>query len=129
MMLQFEECRQWRLIFARKKLTHTQKEKLKRVLDHISFPCGTQLQDYFNLLQDIMDTAFMRNLDCNEPIERLYHSVKFADICMYCSLKNVTPLNDTEVVYPQCESCSEKNKIPGVYTQRNKLFHSNPLLF
>ena len=72
MMVQCEECRQWRLIYARKKLTRTQKQQLERVLDHISFSCGTQLQDYSDLPQDMMDTVFTRNLDCNEPIERLY---------------------------------------------------------
>ena len=57
-------------------------------------------------------------LDCNEPIERLYYSAKFTDICIHCSSESVSPWNDTEEFYPQCESCSEKSKIPNVKTQR-----------
>ena len=49
MMLQCEKSGQWRLIYASKKLTHTQKQQLERVLDHISFSCGMQLQDYSDL--------------------------------------------------------------------------------
>ena len=120
MMLQCEECGQWRLIYARKKLTHTQKQQLERVLDHISFSCGTQLQDYSDLPQDMMDTVFTRNLDCNEPVERLYYSAKFADICIHCSSESVSPWNDTEDFYPQCENCSEKSKIPNVKAQTKK---------
>ena len=120
MMVQCEECGQWRLIYARKKLTRTQKQQLERVLDHISFSCGTQLQDYSDLPQDMMDTVFTRNLDCNEPIERLYYSAKFADICVHCSSESVSPWNDTKEFYPQCESCSEKTKIPNVKAQRKK---------
>ena len=60
MMLQCQECGQWRLIYAIKKLSCTQKQQLERVLDHISFSCGTQLQDYPDLPQDMMDTVFTR---------------------------------------------------------------------
>ena len=68
----------------------------------------------------MMDTVFTRNLDCNEPIERLYYSAKFADICVHCSSESVSPWNDTKEFYPQCESCSEKTKIPNVKAQRKK---------
>lgn len=77
MMLQCEECGQWQLIYARKKLTRPQKQQLERVLDHISFSCGTQLQDYSDLPQDMNDMVFTRNLNCNKPIEKLYYSAKF----------------------------------------------------
>ena len=105
-----------------KQLTRTQRQQLERVLDHISFLCGMQLQDYSDLPQDMMDMVFTRNLDSNEPIERLYYSVKFADICIHCSSESVSPWNDTEEFYPQCESCSKKSKIPNVKkAQRKKL--------
>ena len=110
MMLQCEECGQCRLIYAKKKLTHTQKQQLERVLDHVSFSCGTQLQDYSDLPQDMMDVAFARQLDCNEPIERLYYSAKFADICVHCSSENVTAWNDSEEFYPQCDDCTDSGK-------------------
>ena len=72
MMLQCEECGQRRLIYAKKKLTRIQKQQLERVLEYVSCSYGTQLQDYSNLPQDMMDMVFARNLNCNEPIERLH---------------------------------------------------------
>ena len=114
MMLQCEECGQWQLIYARKKLTRPQKQQLERVLDNISFSCGTQLQDYSDLPQDMNDMVFTRNLNCNKPIEKLYYSAKFTDICIHCSSESVSPWNDPKDFYPQCEICSEKEKFPNV---------------
>ena len=54
-----------------------------------------------------------------EPVW-LYYSSKFADICVHCSSESVSPWNDTKEFYPQCESCSEKTKIPNVKAQRKK---------
>jgi len=34
--------------------------------------------------------------------------------------ESVSPWNDTEEFYPQCESCSEKSKIPNVKAQRKR---------
>ena len=118
-----------RLIYAKKKLTHTQKQQLERVLDHVSFSCGTQLQDYSDLPQDMMDMVFARNLNCNEPIERLYYSAKFADICVHCSSESVSPWNDSEEFYPQCEGCSEKSKIANTNFLGRKPLHSTVTLF
>ena len=105
---------------GRSKPMHTPMQQLECVLDHISYSCGTQLQDYSDLPQDMMDTVFTRNLDCNEPIQRLYYSANFADICIHCSSESVRPWNGTEEFYPLCESCSEKSKIPNVKAQRKK---------
>ena len=122
MMLQCEECGQWRLIYAKKKLTCTQKQQLERVLNHVSFSCGTQLQDYSDLLQDMMDMVFARKLNCNEPIERLFYSAKFADICVHCSSESVSPWNDTEEFYPVWKSFREKQDC-----QYKKLLGKRPL--
>ncbi len=119
MMLQCEECGQWRLIYSRKKLTKIQKQQLERVLDHISFSCGAQLQDYTDLPVDLMDLVFARNLSCNDPVEKLYYSAKFADICVHCS-GVVDPWNDTEEFYPQCLNCSSKTKILNTKRQSTR---------
>ena len=120
MMLQCEECGQWRLIYSKKKLSRTQKQQLERVLDHVSYSCGTQLQDYSEFPQDMMDVVFTRHLFCNDPVERLYYSAKFADICLHCSSESVSPWADTEEFYPQSEGCSEETKIPNVKALRRK---------
>ena len=39
-----------------------------------------------------------RQMSCEEPIERLYYSAKFTDICVHCSAP-VAPWNDKEQYY------------------------------
>ena len=73
----------------------------------------------------MMDTVFTRSLNCNEPIERLYYWTKSLDICVHCSSESVSPWNDTEEFYPQCENCYEKSKIPNLKAQWKKLQQSN----
>ena len=53
------------------------------------------------------ETVFVREMSCEEPIEKLY-SAKFTDImcllfCSSCSW------NDKEQYYPQCEGCGDKH--------------------
>ena len=43
---------------------------------------------------------------------------------MHYSSESVSPWNDSEEFYPQCESCSEKSKIPKVKAQRKKTSNS-----
>ena len=45
MMLLCDECGMWRLIYATKKLTSTEKIVLNKVLDGMSFSCGADLQE------------------------------------------------------------------------------------
>ena len=52
--------------------------------------------------------VFARKLNCNEPIERLFYSAKFADIYIHCSSQSVSPWNDTEEFYPVLKSFREK---------------------
>jgi len=46
-------------------------------------------------------------MSCEDPIEKLYYSTKFADICVYCGCA-VDPWSNKEPYYPQCEECREK---------------------
>ena len=73
----------------------------------------------------MMDTVFTRSLNCNEPIERLYYWTKSLDICVHCSSESVSPWNDAEEFYSQCENCYEKSKIPNLKAQWKKLQQSN----
>ena len=49
-------------------------------------------------------------MHCNEPIEKLYYSAKFEDICIHCAA-NVPPWSENEPYYPQCEDCMDKPRI------------------
>ena len=58
-------------------------------------------------------------MSCEEPIEKLYYSAKFTDICVYCSAP-VAPWNDKEQYYPQCEGCREKPPISNAKKSKAK---------
>ncbi len=105
-----EECGQWRLIYARRKLKKKDKQQLERELDYLSFSCGAQLQDC-EIPQDLMDVVYIRKLQCNDPVEKLYYAASFIDICVYCSPETVEPWSNLEEFYPQCTSYSSKPKI------------------
>ena len=45
----------------------------------------------------------MRQLQCEEPVEKLYYSMGYEPICIYCSSEdNLDIPNDS---YPICEFC------------------------
>ena len=80
-MLECEECGMWRLIYE---LTKAQSDNLQAALEGMSFSCGAPLQE-LELPSDLIDTVFVRSLNCNEPIEALYYSAKYQPICVYCA--------------------------------------------
>ena len=82
-MLECEECGMWRLLYAKNKLSVGERTALQQVLDKWSFTCGAQLQD-LNLAGCLAD-VYVREMSCNEPIERLYYSAKYESICIYCA--------------------------------------------
>ena len=116
MMLMCDECEMWRLVYSRRKLKQNEKKELEKALDGMSFSCGAQLQDS-DIPEYLKDVVFVRKISCEDPIEKLYYSAKFEDICVYCS-GSVPPWSDTEAFYPQCRSCAEKPKIPN--SKKNK---------
>lgn len=75
------------------------KEQLQHVLDGMSFSCGAKLQDA-DILSTLKDVVFVRPLACEEPIEKLYYSAKFEDICIYCATP-VPPWSTSELYYPR----------------------------
>ena len=118
MMLMCEECSMWRLICSKRKLKQAGKIKLEQALDGMSFSCGAQLQDA-NIPEHLKDTVFVRRISCEEPVEKLYYSAKFQDICVHCAADEVAPWSDLEPHCPQCDGCSDKPKIPNAKKIKN----------
>ena len=120
MLLQCEECGQWKWIYAEKQLTCTQKHQLERVRDHISFSCGMHLQDYSDLPQDMMDTVFTFYKKSRlqwTNIKAVLFSVVHRHLHILLIREWVTNTDELS----KCESCSEKSKIPNAKVQRKKL--------
>ena len=78
------KCEMWRLVYSRRKLKQNEKKELEKALDGMSFSCGAQLQDS-DIPEYLKDVVFVRKMSCEDPIEKLYYSAKFEDICVYCS--------------------------------------------
>ena len=74
-------------------LKQNEKKELEKALDGMSFSCGAQLQDS-DIPEYLKDVVFVRKISCEDPIEKLYYSAKFEDICVYCS-GPVPPWSDT----------------------------------
>ena len=96
----------WRLLYCRYKLSKKEKADLKTVLQDISFTCGAQLQDLE--LPGYLNEVYTRRIACEEPIEGLYFSAKYASICVYCAA-DVDSVRKEK--YPQCRDCACKPAI------------------
>ena len=71
-------------------------------LDDLSFSCGSQLNE--------VNLVFVKDLQCNNPVEALYYSADNVDICVHCCADIETNMTPKEY-YPQCEDCVDKDKI------------------
>ena len=118
MMLLCEECEMWRLVYSKRKLKKNEREELEGALDGMLFSCGAQLQDA-DIPMYLKDVVYVRQMSCEDPIEKLYYSAKFEDICVYCAA-SVPPWSDTEPYYPQCSSCADKQPIPNAKKSSSK---------
>ena len=98
----------WRLIYATRKLRASEKQLLEHALDGLSFSCGSLLQEA-DLPQELQSVVHVRNLQCHDPVESLYYSADYEDICVYCSQE--LPSASRSEYFPQCEDCAEKPKI------------------
>lgn len=106
-----DECGMWRLVYATKKLKTHEIRKLNVALSDLSFSCGADLQEG-DLPDELVGVVYAKKMFCNEPIEKLYYAANFNDICVHCA-GEVDPWSNTEEFYPQCEDCSEKERIPN----------------
>ena len=68
----------------------------------------------------LKDIVFMRQLQCHSPIEKLYYSAKYSDICIYCAIAVPRWNYDKEQFYPQCADCSAKPAIENEHFKKRK---------
>lgn len=107
LMVQCEECGMWRLIYSKKKVSSQAKSELERKLSNFDFSCGASTSD-MDLPDELSDVHF-RDLRCEDPVEKLYYSMGYEQICIYCSTED--DLDTSENYYPICVSCMS-NKEP-----------------
>ena len=108
MMLECEHCGRWRLLYCQQKLTKQERESLQEALADVSFTCGAPLQELE--LPGKLANVYVRDISCEEPIERLYYTAMYPPICVYWA-HSVSDKSNSEF-YPQCPSCGDKSKIP-----------------
>ena len=60
------------------------KSSMGQRLNGLPFLLGVQLQDS-DLPDYLEEIVFVRKLICEDPVEKLYYSAKFEDICINCS--------------------------------------------
>ena len=99
------------MLYAKRKLNKQERIEVEKRLNGLSFSCGAQLQDS-DLPDYLKEIVFVWKLARKDPVEKLYYSAKFEDICIYCS-GPVNPWSDQEPFYPQCVACQDKDKIPN----------------
>ena len=100
----------WRLIFSKKKLSAPARSALQVILEDVSYTCGASLDDLD--LPDNLKQVVIRYHNCGDPIEKLYYSAGFEDICIHCAATSDLVENLPESAYPLCHLCSV-NKQPS----------------
>ena len=105
LMAQCEECLKWRLVYSRHKLSAQQRAMLENKFEDFSFSCGCDLADVG------LDEVFVRDLTCNDHVEKLYYSLGHETICIYCSEQIEKTILESPN-YPQCEGCKD---LPAVH--------------
>lgn len=108
-MLQCDECSKWRLVYAKHKLKKEQYEKLQDELEDASFSCGSQLSELLGEKHAELP-VYVKDLTCEDLIEKLYYTVGHEPICIYCS-DLVSDYNKSSVHYPLCTFCNTKQSI------------------
>ena len=83
-------------------MTSDKQVKLQRVLDDFIYTCGSKLHD-LQVPQEF-ENVEVKDHSCHDPIEKLYYSVKFDPICIYCGRNQ---LFTSENVYPKCTECDD----------------------
>ena len=81
MMMLCEECGMWRLLYCKTKLKKPQRTVLESLLDTYSYTCGSSLKDIGFPFSEV----YVCNINCYDPIEKLYYSAGYAPTCIYCA--------------------------------------------
>ena len=122
LVIQCDECDMWRLLFSKLKLRPQSLERLKSVLEDISYTCGSTFEDIE--MPDDLQTVCVRVHKCFDHVEKLYYSCGFPEIiCIYCCqvlpAPQATSSAEMETTYyPQCSDCSTKLPIKKVQRSR-----------
>ena len=106
-MVQCLECGMWRLVYAKKKLSAQAKRGLERKLCDLDLSCGASLFD-LDLPTPLRDVD-CRDLRSEDPVEKLYYSMGYEPICIYCSSED--DLDNPEECYPICASCASAKQL------------------
>ena len=77
-MVQYEECAMWWLLYAPRKLSSVARQELKSLLEDYTFSCGAALSDLE--LPSVLSEVCARDLQCYDPVEKLYYSVHYDPI-------------------------------------------------
>ena len=83
------------------------RQNLVTILDEYTFTCGATLSDLE--LSDSLSDVCVRDLQCYDPLEKLYFSMNYNPICIHCCSED--NLVSVQGCYPQCESCKHKEPV------------------
>ena len=85
-----------------------EREELEEALADFTFTCGAPLQELH--LAGKLAEVYVKDISCEDPIERLYYTAKYPPICVYCAC-SMPEGNAAAEHYPQCSGCSHKPNI------------------
>ena len=94
----------WHLLYAPRKFSSVARQELESVLEDYTFSCGAALSDLE--LPSVLSEVCARDLQCYDPVEKLYYSMNYNPICIYCCADENLVTKDG--YYPQCEFCQDK---------------------
>ncbi|XP_053405192.1 uncharacterized protein LOC123536040 [Mercenaria mercenaria] len=120
------DCGKRRVVYAAKKFTYIEQQRLSRVKEEKLYVCGSTLFPGLDL-QDVVVVKEGQN--CQSPIETTYYADvnnKMEDICFYCgcaeNLADNPALHDLReqfgTVRPICEACWVSGKEPSTRNKR-----------
>ena len=81
----------------------------KLYLSYFDFSCGASTLDIG--LSDELSNAHFRDFRCEDPVEKLYYSMGYEQICIIILFSTEDDLDTSENYYPICVSCMS-NKEP-----------------
>ena len=104
-MVKCEECEMWCLLYSPRKLSSTARQELATLLDDYTFTCGASLNDLE--LPSTLAEVCVRDLQCYDPVEKLYYSMNYDRICVYCYSED--NLVSAQGCYHQCAGCKQSS--------------------
>ena len=103
LMVECVVCGMWHLIYSRKKLSTFVRKELEKIMSNFDFSSGFNLSD-LDLPDSCLADVHCRDLACGDPVEKLYYSMGYENICIFCSCDDDIIIPDS--CYPICGSCA-----------------------